>query len=435
MVHLVDHSKKAININQLEKICKHNYFFNSSKTKVVEKIRQLKKTLEKDWETVRASTTNKRSKEKAAQLKNLENKTFRLVRATQQFRHQCWFGRTIADKVKNEVDRWAFNPLTQQALTFDQKKGEKDCNNNDSLKEQIASIFSDEQLENLSFPQLLEKQKKLNSFLDSISVNDHQLNDLWWKKNKKLLLTLQKKTVDCSRYETKCKTIDLTNRLTATSIFSFVNLTSFLPSIVVGNEHLPLQPTIAVSFIIKSMEQMLLKNEVPKKEKDKFTTFLDSYKSGYRIKCYQNLILPSDASHMTVADIKEKKKKLKKHFIRELKTNNQVTCCISYIDDIRLVSLIFFIRKDKNGERWVHCEVVDRYDTVNPIVIDAGIRRSLPFLRLAEVSLTTLKRSQFLNLLLDLNFTKIPNGSTILNLPNSTSYNRKDWLFLLYDFE
>lgn len=438
MVKTVSNPIKKVTINQIEKMGKKVYFFNSSKEQVVKSIRVLREKIQKEWDQ---TSTKKSEKKKGETYEKLENEALRLATATKEFKSHCWFGNTSVEKTRKDIDAWAGGLSLRCAMMNEQKTRasqyvaeEKEL---EDLKKRINDVIPAIRKERdaLSLAELIQHENELKSLLKEIPEDDKQTEALWWDQNKKLKASIQKKRINCGTTANPLETVDFTNNIHATSIFNLVNLGSWnaLPT---TETHLLIKDAfLTLSFFIKLMEGMLVRNEVPKIHKKKFITLLKGYKAGFRLKSLQDRLFPNDATEMTIPQARSAKKQFKTELTKELKNLDQVTISTGYAtyQGSQEVALTLKMRDDEKGVRWVKGEVVNRGEGIAEHGWSAALQstrvRFNPYLQLAEVPLNVFKKSEFLDILPELKMTNFPKASFTFHRPSE--YTIKDFYDVL----
>lgn len=428
-------------LHLLDKLAKKTYIFYSSKEEMVFSIRLLRKTIEKT--RIQALKTKKTNlKEYEEEIKKLNTKAFQLVKLTREFKNNCWFGSSLAKKTQDEISLWALGLAVEvkeiEIKNENQKKLKeptlvktkqtnkkllkpilKKEKTNPSfkietidpslLKDTIKELVPQYQILNVSsLAQLMEIDKKLKSCLSQISVDDHELQNLWWDQNKRLLPYIHKLRICCSIETNVATTSIFDDPINATSIFSLVNLGPCMPS----KKGLVLDCSLTFSLAIKTMEQMLQKKVVPNQELKKFTQLLNAFKAGFRIANLQKWNFDHNQSYLTTEQILKNKKLIKDQIIYELKTQNFVILATGYLARPmgHAIALALSIR-EVNGKRLVKGEIINRGEGVNFHGMEAfqGFKtRVNPYLQLGEVNLEDLENCTFFDLMNELYVLKTP---------------------------
>ena len=202
---------------------------------------------------------------------------FKLKRITDYFLGQVQHNASRVQTLNSEIDAWADS----------WKKGKE---RPDVYK--VEDLLPPEDvLSSASLSQLVAYQMRIKALMRDLDAEDQGLLKLYWQAYNRVLVHLQKQTVDCPEpglgSSITPMTIDLTTPSAATTIFALMNLGdvdihsgSFSPS-----------ACLTLSFMIKSLEEMLAENILPADDKAKMAQLLKSYKAGYRILLFEETAL------------------------------------------------------------------------------------------------------------------------------------------------
>lgn len=502
----IDSKNLTIPINRIaniENLSNKNYFFTSSKKKVVQSISQLKNKIEDNWKQTKADAKQS-DEEKKQTLDKLENYALRLANSSKNFKKHCWFGSSLADRTSKEISLWAFQLITEKKLTVQQHKRThqyqipinkqisqlkeiifrhthlknpliselikckkelvklKSFNFEDfpeikqlylrekkilqskihklllkrknQILKKIRNIIPDnKKLQKLSLIELLNLDKKIKKLIHF--TFEDELKQIWWDQNCRLQKKIQDKRIDCGEKDQPVETESLNNAREATSIFTLVNLGPLHPSLTYDQhcgEQIILNDHFTLSFAIKSMEQMLIKNEVPENQKNSFLELLNSYKAGYRFHKFSSTVFPTDQQNNTTENIENSKKQIRHKLLEELEKVNEISIFTGYNakPSGHSISLSLFLRTDESGCRFIRGEITNRGEGVDihgTSLAQGTKRRVNPYLKLPEIPLEEFKEGLFLQILPELSLLNVPTT----HLPAATDYTIRDFYHVL----